>query len=358
MAGDAYDRGHAAFLPGTDLSRLFYLEAVRPLIAGQPHGAARIGPGSEVLGFDTPRSTDHGWGPQLQVFVEQPLADTVRASIDTGLPEHFRGWPVRFGWDDVLVQHHVAVVPLDEWLISRLGFNPETGISTVDWLITPQQLLLEVTGGGVFQDQDGRLERIRADLAWYPDEIWRWLLACQWRRLAQEEPFAGRTSEVGDEFGSRIVTARLVRDLMRLCFLMDRRYAPYSKWLGSAFKQLDIASEIGPHLETALAAGTYSAREAALCSAYASAARRFNDLELMPDVDTHVRQFHSRPYRVLGCDRFVNACLEGIQDKGLKLHPLVGNIDQVVDSVDILSYPKRIRQLDDVYAGLLDDELE
>ena len=288
-SGDVDDRGHAAFLPGTELSRLFYLEAVRPLIADQPHGAARLGTGSEVLGFDTPRSTDHGWGPQLQVFVEPSRVEAVRTAIGADLPEVFRGWTVRFGWDDVPVQHHVAVVPLDEWLISRLGFNPETGISTVDWLVSPQQLLLEVTGGGVFQDQDGRLERIRADLAWYPDDIWRWLLACQWRRLAQEEPFVGRTSEVGDELGSRIVTARLVRDLMRLCFLMERRYAPYSKWLGSAFKQLDIASEIGPHLDSALAAGTYSAREAALCSGFASAGRRFNDLALVPAEDTRVR---------------------------------------------------------------------
>ena len=68
--------------------------------------------------------------------------------------------------------------------------------------------------------------------------------------------------------------------------------------------------------------------------------------------------FHKRPFRVLGCDRFASACLAGIQDEKLKLHPLVGNIDQVADSVDILSYPKRIRQLDDVYTGLLDDEME
>lgn len=36
--------------------------------------------------------------------------------------------------------------------------------------------------------------------------------------------------------GSAVITARLARDLMRLCLLMDRRYPPYSKWLGTAFE--------------------------------------------------------------------------------------------------------------------------
>lgn len=51
------------FVPGLELSRHFYVEAVRPLLdeaaPGIPHSAARLGSGSEVLGFDTARSADH-----------------------------------------------------------------------------------------------------------------------------------------------------------------------------------------------------------------------------------------------------------------------------------------------------------
>ena len=53
---------------GADLSRLFYEEAVRPLvlgIAGVRHSAARIDDGSEVLGFDDETSRDHSWGPRV-----------------------------------------------------------------------------------------------------------------------------------------------------------------------------------------------------------------------------------------------------------------------------------------------------
>lgn len=102
----------------------------------------------------------------------------------------------------------------------------------------PQQLLLEATAGKVFHDGLGELEPLRASRAWYPHDLWLWLLAARWARLGEEEAFVGRAAEVGDDLGSRIVTARIVRDLMRLCFLQEKVYAPYSKWLGSAF--LDV----------------------------------------------------------------------------------------------------------------------
>jgi hypothetical protein len=48
------------FLPGTQLSGEFYAEVVHPVLDGSPHGAALLGWGSDVLGYDTERSTDHG----------------------------------------------------------------------------------------------------------------------------------------------------------------------------------------------------------------------------------------------------------------------------------------------------------
>ena len=337
------------FVSGIDLARMFYIEVVRPLIEGRAHSAARLGSGSDVLGFDTPRSTDHGWGPQLHVFVAASEVDAGRTIIDSGLPEEFHGWPARFGWDEVAVQHHVNVVSLGEWLESHLGFDPQVDITVQNWLTTPQQLLLEVTAGAVFHDPDGDLKRVRSKLEWYPNDIWLWLLACQWRRIAQEEAFVGRSAEVGDELGSRILTARIVRDLMRLSFLIERRYAPYSKWLGSAFRNLRIAPRLAPHLDAALKAMDYPARETGLCSAYEYIARCYNQLNLTPPVDPEVRLFYKRPFRVLGGDRFAKVCLAAIHDEWLKGQPLVGSVDQFVDSTDVLNIAHRSRSLINIY---------
>jgi hypothetical protein len=310
------------FVPGRELSRLFYEEAVAPLAGDVRHSAALLGWGSDVLGFDTERSTDHGWGPRVQLFVEADDVERVAAAVDEGLPATFRGWPVRFGWDEHPVRHHVTVAPLGDWLVDeQLGFDPRAGMTVPDWLTAPQQLLLEVTAGLVFHDGLDELLPLREALAWYPHDVWLWLLACAWRRVDQEEPFVGRAAEAGDELGSRIVAARLARDLMRLCFLLERRYAPYAKWLGSAFRRLPVSQGVGPPLERALAADDHPAREEALVEAVQLVAAAHNALGLTKAVDPSARLFHERPFRVLGSGRVVDACVAAIADPFLRTLP-------------------------------------
>jgi hypothetical protein len=334
-----------AFVPGIDLSRAFYEEVVAPVVADVPHSAALLGLGSDVLGFDTARSTDHGWGPRLQVFVADPVRDDVAGAVEAALPDSFRGWPVRYGWDEVPVSHHVEVASLDAWLKRRLGVDPRGGLTARDWLALPQQLLLEVTSGAVFHDGLGELGAVREALKWYPHDVWLWLLACQWRRIDQEEPFPGRAAEVADELGSRVLAGRLVRDAMRLCFLLEGRYAPYSKWLGTAFRRLDAWDEVGPALEATLMTVDFREREDAFVAAIEAVARRHNALGITRPVEPNVRLFHSRPFRVLGSGRFVDACLERVEDEWLRSLPLVGGIDQFVDSTDVLSSPETARRV-------------
>jgi hypothetical protein len=45
-----------------------------------------------------------------------------------------------------------------------------------------------------------------------------------------------RAGFVGDELGSALIGSRLVRDIMNLCFLLEKQYAPYPKWFGTAFQ--------------------------------------------------------------------------------------------------------------------------
>ena len=341
------------FVPGRELSRAFYHEVVRPLLGGQAHAAALLGWGSDVLGYDTARSTDHGWGPRLLIFLERAdLTEPLQRRLGDALPERFRGWPVRYGWDEVPVDHRVTVTTLPAWLVGFLGVDATRGFSALDWLVTPQQRLLGVVAGAVHADPDGTLDRLRRSLAWYPEPLWRWLLACQWHRLAQEEAFVSRTAEVGDETGSSVTAARLVRDVMRLALLLDRRYAPYQKWLGTAFARGRHEDRLPEHLREALHARHVAAREDALARAYEALARRHNASGLTAPLDPATRDYHGRPARVAMADRFTHALLETVSAPALRALPLVGGIDQAVDSADVLSEPSRYRRLDVLYPGL------
>ena len=333
------------FVPGLQLAREFYGAVVRPLMAEMlprlTYAAALLGPGSEVAGFDTQRSTDHDWGPRLQVFLTDTdsarHAGPVTAVLASRLPATFRGYPVAFPITrepDGTARHRVEVTGLGTWLTSQLGFDPRHAVTLLDWLATPAQRLAEITTGEVFHDGPGELSRAREELAWYPRDVWLYVLACQWQRIGQEEPFPGRCAEIGDDLGSLVVTARLARDVMRLCLLMHRRYPPYSKWLGTALARLPGTAGLTASLTAAVSAGGWPAREEHLCRAYETVASMHNELELTPPLDTRTRRFYDRPYRVIGAGRFAAELRQAITGPRIRDLPLTGAIDQFIDSTD------------------------
>jgi hypothetical protein len=356
---------NGGFLPGLELSRVLYEEAVRPALddafPGLRYAAARVGHGSEVLGFDTIRSADHEWGPRLELFLEAAAADEyaerIRGVLSERLPKEVRGWATHFREsDDPLdpigrmeptggpVNHRVMVGDLGGWLAAHLGLRTWDGdLALQQWLSIPQQRLAEATSGAVFHDAIGELSEARRRLAWYPEQVWRYLLACQWQRVSQEEAFVGRCAEAGDELGSIVVTARIVRDLMRVCLLLERCYAPYSKWLGSAFVRLSVADDLTPIMRSAVTATDYPTRERLLCDAYELVANAQNATGLAHPVAPGRRRYHGRPFLVLHAERFSRALHDTISDPELRQRPLTGSVDQWADSTDLLAHPEAIR---------------
>jgi Domain of unknown function (DUF4037) len=341
------------FIPGLRLAGAYYAEVVQQLLAaaypGLKYSAALIGWGSEVLGFDSSRSTDHNWGPRLQIFLAggtEPAPEAVGELLARQLPATFRGYPTVFPSSeapDAVPGHWVEVARLRSWLEHQLGFDPVGQVSLLDWLATPTQRLGEVTAGAVFHDGLGELATARANLAWYPHDVWLYVLACQWQRIGQEEAFPGRCSEAGDELGSALVTARLARDLMRLSLLTHRRFPPYSKWLGRAFAQVPDARDLGPELTNAVSATDWAARELYLSRAFELTAARHNRLGLTTPLDPQTRPYYDRPFQVIEAGRFEAALREAITDPVIRQLPAVGAVDQFVDSTDVLGSLELLR---------------
>ena len=349
---------------GIQLSKRFYWEAVRPLLDQHypdlAHSAALIGDGSEVLGYDDNISTDHHWGPRVLLFVQPEdydrVASSLRQLLADRLPRRFGGFATSFTPPDPLdhgvqllqevedgpVNHRVDVQTPAQFVRRQVNFDIAQALQPIDWLTFPEQKILSITAGAVFHDAIG-LAQVRSLFAYYPHDIWLYLLASGWARLGQEEHLMGRAGQVGDELGSALIGARLVRDVMRLCFLMERSYAPYPKWFGTAFQRLRSGVELYPVLQRVLAAATWQEREQHLCIAYEHIARMHNGLNLTRPLPEHTRQFFGRPFQVIALHGHADALCEHIQDpqvRALASDRRIGSVDLFSDNVDLVSHSR------------------
>ncbi len=357
------------FLPGLDLSQRFYQQVVGPMLAryspGLAHSACLIGYGSDVIGLDTPMSRDHMWGPRMVLFLPEDDFAQNREKVDQilrhHLPHRFEGYPTSFRPPDAggvrvpsvessgPVDHLIEIDTIPAYFDRELGAGRWRKPAVADWLAFSEHRLLSLTAGRVFHDDLG-LEVVRAALAYYPRDVWLYLLACEWSKIGQEEPFVGRAGTVNDDLGSRIIAARLAHTCMRLGFLLERRYPPYSKWFGSAFARLDIAPLLLPILQRALSAGTWQEREAALCAAYETLAAHQNELAIASLVETRCSNFHDRPYQVIHAERIAAVLQSAIQDDGLKRLALYGSANQFSTSTDLLDSTTALGKLSILYS--------
>jgi hypothetical protein len=355
----------AVFVPGIDLSRLFFIEAVKPLLSmtspDLQFSAALIGSGSEVLGFDTLMSTDHHWGPRLMLFLREDdynhCHKAIKDVLRRELPTRFQGYSTNFTppnptdnnvqllqeVDTGPINHRVEILTIRDFFLDYLDFNVEDAIEPADWLTFPEQKLLTITRGEVFEDGIG-LQAVRDRFNYYPHDVWLYLLASGWTRIGQEEHLMGRAGVVGDEVGSAIIGSRLVRDAMRLCFLMEKQYAPYAKWFGKAFNGLECAKGLSPILRKVLLAETWQDREKHLAMMYEYLAEMHNRSGITEALPAKVANFFGRPFQVIEASGgFARAIRKRITDpvvKRLAERRLIGGIDQFSDSTDILSDPQ------------------
>jgi len=357
------------FIPGLQLCRQFYAQIVRPLLETHfpalEYSAALLGDGSETLGYDTPMSSDHHWGPRVMLFVREDdiyLGPAIHAMLADHLPYTFMGYSTHFSEpnpddngtqllqaiDSGPVNHRVTVHTPRSLLADHLGLDSADSLTPADWLSIPEQRYLTLTAGAVYHDGIG-LEDLRRIFNYYPHDVWLYLLACGWARIGQEEHLMGRAGLVGDEIGSALIGARLVRDIMRLCFLMERRYAPYPKWLGTAFKQLDCGPTLYPTLQKALAARTWQTRQKHLIPAYEFIARKHNALGLTAPLSESTLQFFGRPFQVITLHGFTDTLLAQISDSAIASLPLIGGIDQWSDNTDLLESRQMREKLTQIY---------
>lgn len=344
------------FIRGMELSRQFYSDVVRPLIEQRFHGleysAGLMDYGSDVLGFDDDVSTDHQWGPRLSIFLKPDDLSTLGQELDLALsdrlPAAFNGFSTSFSGTrsdpircmepagDGPIKHIIRIHSAEEFFAQHLGIDIHKPLGTLDWLLFPQQRLTTIRKGQLFHDGLS-MHRIKSLLEYYPDEVWRYLMCVEWQKYASEEAFVGRCGHVGDDLGSRLVTARQVNRLMNLHFLQQREYIPYGKWFGTAFSRLAKPVELDASLRNAMTVADWRSREENLAEACSILGSGHNRLGLTAHLETRIQRFHGRPYSVVFAGKFSDALHSTIANPALRTLSRLGGIDQVSDNAAVLT---------------------
>jgi hypothetical protein len=347
-----------SFIPGLEMGRLFYQNIIEPAVRREfpqlKYAAALIGPGSEVLGFDTAISTDHDWRPRVFLFIEngafEELFPRLSKLISDVVPERFMGFPARAPAPNADLRSR-TVHSVDRFWREYVGFSSDEVPSPEDWLTFPEHRLLGLTSGAVYFDETGELARARERFRYYPDDIRLYMAAAEWRHIAQEEAFLGRTGDVGDEIGSQIIASRLVRHIMRLCFIVERKYYPYTKWFGTAYSKLNCASIFLPLIGDVLGHKHWKRRETAMSALYSATVELFESHNMINiKFETKISSYYTRPYQVLNADRFANALRDRITSESVKRLPSqLGSVEQFVDSTDIVTNVEMCKKLKSIY---------
>jgi hypothetical protein len=354
-------------ITGLELSERYFLEDVQPILSSSfprlEYSSGLIGSGSEVLGFDDEMSRDHHWGPRLILFLTDTdytnLSSSIDRSLKQNLPATCHGYPTNFSKADKTgvrlmesdstgeIDHLIEIVTTREYFHSLLGIDIYDKLSNVDWLSFPQQILLSIQSGRIFHDQIG-LKDIRGKLNYYPHDIWLYLMASSWQRIGQEEHLAARAWLTGQDIGFSIIACRLVRDIMQLGFLLEKKYAPFAKWLEQSFVKLDCSKALMPYLSEIVNSSNMRSRQQNLCRAFESLASIHNDLSITKPIRSECREWHNRPFRAIHGGQAAEIIAASFHDDGMRSiirKGLIGNIDQISDNTEVLENSLLRREL-------------
>jgi len=292
------------FIPSIELSRMLYKEQIEPLLGERypslRYAAATYGMCSECLGLDDEISMDHMWGPRVNIIVSQGdyerLADEIRALLRAELPPQFQGFATTWMTPgvDVMSTKEKILYSVGVTTVSRAlrfcGGAEALPLHDVDWLRVSEQHLLEFTNGVVHRDDTGELTRAREALAYYSDDVLRFLLMCGWNTVGGDYFPIGRIGARGDLLGLQIQAAKVAQHLMRLGFMVSKKYWTYKKWFGTLFARLPIAAELSPVLQALLREEDWRRVELHIWDGAAIILRHQNALGIAPaaPIETHL----------------------------------------------------------------------
>lgn len=239
------------FEKGMELCQAFYKEYGEPMLWEKfpeymPYLATGlVGEGSECFGFDDEISRDHDFGPGFCIWLTDQTYDVVGERMQEAydaLPVTYMGITRQM---TSKASRRVGVFRIGEFYENLLGISdiPE---SQNQWLFLEDYRLATATNGKVFFDGMGEFSRIRKGLlSHYPEEVRVKKIAREAALMAQSGQYNyGRMYGRGDKVTAQIALSEFMKHTMSMVYLLNRKYAPFYKWMHKGMDKLPVLAGI------------------------------------------------------------------------------------------------------------------
>ena len=119
------------------------------------------------------------------------------------------------------------------------------------WRQIPESFLATATNGEIFADPFGIFTGIREKLlVYYPEDIRIKKIVARAATMAQAGQYNyPRCVRRGDTVAAQLALAKFANATMSMVYLLNRRYAPYHKWMHRGMENLEKLPRVAAQLE-------------------------------------------------------------------------------------------------------------
>lgn len=235
-------------MKGLELVREYFEQVGRPMLENSfaelfdRVAVGFAGAGSECFGFDDDISRDHDWGPAFCLWLTtrdyRDHGKSIQKAYES-LPKNFKGYGPRIASPGE--EFRVGPSPIPLFYATYTGLTHVPG-EIREWMRIPDSSLAMCTNGSVFTDSLGEFTRWRqALLAFYPEDVRLKKIASRCATIAQSGQYnLPRSLKRGEAFAAHASLTQFCTDTMSLVYLLNKRYAPFYKWLHRGVKELSV----------------------------------------------------------------------------------------------------------------------
>ena len=356
-------------MKGRELAEKYFVEVISGLIDNNfpmlrnKYAAGLIGYGSDVLGHDDEISRDHEWGPRCIIWLNDNDYNDYSTVLDQHfkefLPSNFLGFSTKFKVDssmNCLVpaltgekgMHHIAITTVSRHIKVQLGLD-SSQLDLLDWLCIPEQKLLEFTRGKVFCDPVGEITHIRKKLYYYPDPIWYFKMIYAWENINQID-IISLCAKRGDGLSARITVNKVIERIIRLTFLLNRKYCPGTmKWFSREFLALPkIADKIKNTLDECFLLEKFTDICKKLEEVFLILLEEYNKLKITKKIKPETPHYLLRGQTNVSFNNIISE-LQKLLPEELNSLPIHGACDQWITNDDVLILPEYFSRFKSVY---------